>query len=490
SRIYRTGDLVRYRPDGNLEFLGRIDSQVKVRGLRIELGEIEAALREHAEVRAAVVAALGEGGDRKLVAYLVPRAAAVEGADRERELREHLGGRLPAYMVPSAFLFLAALPLTATGKLDRQALPSASTIVAPAAERAAAAPPRDAVEASLARLFAEVLGVPAVGVQDSFFALGGHSLLAVRLMAGIERELGRDLPLSRLFEAPTVERLAALLRAEEMAGAAVLPWSPLVPLHPTGSLPPFFCVHPVGGSVFCYRELAVRLGEEQPFYALQARGLDPGEAPEERIEAMAASYVAAIRTVQPAGPYRLGGWSFGGLVALEMARHLEQAGETAALVLIDPTTPGLAGGDGELDDISALLLLARDLGGMGGRRIALAASELARLDPEARLDLLLTRAAAAGALPAGADPARLRRLLLLFKANVQAAFAYAAPVSTSPIDLWLAAEGADPEARLAAWQRVSPGRVILHLLAGDHYSLLREPEVGTLARQLGDRLAL
>ncbi len=325
-----------------------------------------------------------------------------------------------------------------------------------------------------------------MGVLDSFFDLGGHSLLAVRLMAGIQRELGRDLPLSRLFAAPTIERLAALLRAE---GAADVSWSPLVPLNSAGPGRAFFCVHPVGGSVFCYRELAAALGTEQPFCALQARGLGSGEPPFERIEEMAAAYVAAIRAVQPEGPYRLGGWSFGGLVALAMGCQLERAGEQVALALIDPTTPGATGGSAlpagaELDEVSVLLLLARDLGGMGGAPIAVAASDLAPLDREARFDLVLARAEAAGALPAGADPAQVRRLLHLFKTNIQAAFAYGEPVVTSPIDLWLAEQDGNREARLAVWQRVAAGRLTVHTAAGDHYSLLREPTVRTLAQAL------
>ncbi|MEA2691482.1 MAG: hypothetical protein QOJ16_869, partial [Acidobacteriota bacterium] len=312
GRLYRTGDLARFRPDGNVFFLGRIDNQVKVRGLRIELGEIEATLREHPGVGEAAVITAGEGGDRRLVAHVVPSSVAEAGSEFERGLREYLKGRLPAYMLPSNVVIRDALPLTATGKLDRKAL--AATGV-PSASRAvqgdAAVPPRDAVEAILAGLFSEVLGLPSgVGVTASFFDLGGHSLLAVRLMSGIKREFGRDLPLSCLFEAPTVERLAILLHAE---GTAEAPWSPLVPLtarDAAAGRQPFFCIHPVGGSVFCYRELAAALGPGQPFLALQARGLSAGEPPFERIEEMAAAYVEAVRATQPAGPYLLGGWSF------------------------------------------------------------------------------------------------------------------------------------------------------------------------------------
>jgi thioesterase domain-containing protein len=209
---------------------------------------------------------------------------------------------------------------------------------------------------------------------------------------------------------------------------------------------------------------------------------------------MAATYLAALRAVQPAGPYLLGGWSFGGLVALEMACQLEREGERATLALLDPTTPGAAGGSDvpegtELDDVASLLFLARDLGGMAGVRIALAPAELAPLDPEARLDLLLARAEAAGALPPGAEPGQVRRLLRLFQANVRAAFTYRAPVSTSPIELWLAAEGEGRESRLAVWRTVAAGPLAVHTAAGDHYGLLRAPQVRALAGELHDRFA-
>ncbi|HTQ78615.1 MAG TPA: amino acid adenylation domain-containing protein, partial [Thermoanaerobaculia bacterium] len=491
ARMYRSGDLARRRPDGAIEYLGRIDHQVKIRGLRIELGEIEAVLTRHPAVREAVVLAREDRpGDLRLVGYVTSAQAPAPSSE---ELRAFLAEQLPSYMVPAEWVFLRELPVTANGKLDRRALP------APADDGQARQyqAPRGPLEEALARIWEAVLQRERVGATDDFFTLGGHSLLAIQVASRIRTALQVELPLRAFFEASTVERMAALLRdrTEKTAGSAATataPWSPLVPLRSAGNLPPFFCVHPIGGSVFCYRELAARLGDlgdlggTQPFYGLEARGLDPSETPDTRIEAMAASYVAAIRTVQPEGPYRLGGWSFGGLVAVEMARQLEQDGQSVDLALIDPTSPG-SGEAAELDEISTLLLLAQDLSGLGGGKIQLAPADLAGLPSEARLDLLLTRAQESGALPAGTDPAQLRRLVELFKTNLEAAFAYRAPVLASPIDLWLATEVPNREARLALWQTVAPGRVNPRLLPGDHYALLRSPAVEVLARELAVR---
>ncbi|HJX26678.1 MAG TPA: amino acid adenylation domain-containing protein, partial [Thermoanaerobaculia bacterium] len=251
ARLYRTGDLARFLADGAVEFLGRIDQQVKIRGFRIEPGEIEAVLASHPAVREArvIVRTDGAQGDKSLVGYLLPEEA---GAPSDQELRDFLRERLPDYMVPVAFVALAAWPLTPNGKVDVRALP--------APERAASADriaPRDTVEHEIAAIWEEVLEVGPIGIRDDFFALGGHSLLAVRLMSKIEERLGRALPLAALFTAGTVEGLAALLRADGAAGPA----SNLIPLQPRGSRPPFFWVHPAGGDVLCYATLARQLSQ-------------------------------------------------------------------------------------------------------------------------------------------------------------------------------------------------------------------------------------
>ncbi|HEU0080003.1 MAG TPA: amino acid adenylation domain-containing protein, partial [Longimicrobiaceae bacterium] len=308
SRMYRVMDRVRWRADGELEYFGRTDFQVKVRGFRIELGEIEAVLGHHPAVREAVAVVREDApGDRRLVAYVTAEAGGVSPA----ELRAFVGGRLPEYMVPSAVVVLETLPLTPSGKTDRGALRARERTGGEGAAGGVA--PRDALEATVARAWAEVLGVSAVGVHDGFFELGGHSLLGVRLMARIEELTGRRIPLATLFAAPTVEGLASALRG----GAAVAGGGPLVPIQPDGTGRPLFFVHAAGGNVVGYAELARRLGAGQPFYALQSRGLDGDEAPHQAIEAMAADYLAEVRAVQPGGPLRRGGWSMGAAVAFE-----------------------------------------------------------------------------------------------------------------------------------------------------------------------------
>jgi len=343
ARLYRTGDRVRYRPDGTLEFLGRVDQQVKIRGFRVELGEIEAVLTTHPALQAAVVVAYSadngnqnnpveDGVAERLVAYVVRRPVA-EPPDAA-VLRRYLNQRLPDYMIPMAFVGLDALPLTPNGKVDRQRLPAPDW----AAQMPAAAhiAPRDELEIQLARIWESVLDVRPIGVHDNYFDLGGHSLQAVTLFQRLRETLGRDLPLAMLLRAPTIAQQADLLRREGWSPS----WASLVPIQPGGSNLPFFCVHAVGGNVLSLRHLAHHLGADQPFYALQSQGLDGKETVPTSVEEMATYYIEEIQTVQPHGPYVLGGQSSGGLVAFEVAQQLRAAGEEVALLaLIDSYAP-------------------------------------------------------------------------------------------------------------------------------------------------------
>ena len=329
ARLYRTGDRVRWRPDGALEFLGRLDRQVKIRGHRIEPDEVEAALAALPEVAEAVVAVRGSASDtRHLAAFVVPApGAALDAAG----LRGALRGALPEYMIPAAFVFLDALPLTGNGKVDRDRLPDS----APAAEPAGAyVAPRNALERTLAGIWEGLLGVPRVGVRDSFFDLGGHSLLAARMMESVERAVGRRVPITTLFRVPTIEHLGHALRN------AVTTEPPLIALRADGARLPFFFLHgDFSGGGFFSRALAEAVGPEQPFYAVHPHGLVDSAVPGS-IEAMAADRLAAVRAVRPHGPYLLGGHCNGGLVALEIARLLTAQGEAVPLlVLLDATAP-------------------------------------------------------------------------------------------------------------------------------------------------------
>ena len=320
-RMYRTGDRTLIRPDGDIEFLGRLDDQVKVRGCRVELGEIEAALREHPAVQEAVLVAREDNGGSSLAAYWVP---ITEKAVHTQELQSFLRQRLPDYMVPSRYTMIERVPLTPSGKVDRKALPEP---VAPALQRVVIGP-RDRTEAELVRVWGSVLQVEPIGVTDNFFDLGGHSLLAVQLFFEIDKRFGRRLPLATLFEAPTVERLAKIVRD----GVWRPQWSALVPMQPAGSKPPLFCVHGVMGNVLFYAHLARRLGLDRPFYGLQAIGVDGRCDPLSSVEEMAAAYISEIKTVQPEGPYFLGGFCAGAYVALEMANQLRSQGSEVALL--------------------------------------------------------------------------------------------------------------------------------------------------------------
>jgi amino acid adenylation domain-containing protein len=323
ARLYRTGDLARWRPDGTLEFLGRADRQVKLRGFRIEPAEVETVLTQHPDVgQAAVLLESGPAGPR-LVGYIAGRNGT---RPDPAAVRAHVAALVPDHMVPAVLVPLQEIPLNANGKVDRTALPAADLAAGPG--RPPFVAPRDAIEVRLAAIWEKTLGVSPVGMHDSFFQLGGHSMSGVRLFARIEREFGRRLPLASLFQHPTVEQLAERLRAPE----AVASCSSLVALQPRGTRPPIFFIHGAGGgNLWTYTNLVPHLGPDQPVYALESRGMR-GLPEFERIEDMATHYLQEVRTIQPHGPYYFAGYCFGGNVAYEMARQLEAAGEEVALV--------------------------------------------------------------------------------------------------------------------------------------------------------------
>jgi pyochelin synthetase len=329
ERLYRTGDLGRFLPDGNVEFLGREDFQVKVQGYRIELGEIESGLQEYPGVDLCIVIVREDTpGEKRLAGYVVakPGVSIDPGA-----VREHLRGKLPEYMVPAAIVMLDRFPLTPNGKVDRKALPAPARSTAEAG--AASATFRDSLDLQLIKLWEKVLNVRPIRLQDNFFDLGGNSLGAVRLFTEMRKVFGRGFSLSLLFQAPTVEKLADVIRKDGWSPH----WNSLVPIHPGGSKPTFFCVHGGGGNVLIYRELARHLGSDYPFYGLQARGLDGSGDYLTTTKAMAESYLREIRELQPEGPYYLGGFCMGGQVAVEIAQRLVRDGQKVNLLFVIDT---------------------------------------------------------------------------------------------------------------------------------------------------------
>jgi len=333
ARMYKTGDLVRFRPDGNIEFLGRLDHQVKIRGFRIEPGEIETVLGQHPAVRlAAVIAREDVPGDRRLAAYVLQKPDAGTTLTAA-ELRRFLQQKLPDYMVPSVFVFMDRMPLTPSGKVNRIALP------APDRTRpntgAGYIAPRTPTEETLARIWAELLGLERVGIHDSFFELGGHSLLAVQLFSKIADQFGKKLSLSDLFRAPSIESIAKALAQDALPGS----FSSIVEIRSTGTRAPLYVFHDLGGEAMLAVKLADYLGEDQPVYGFYHGSAISMSKRESRLEDLAARYVADLIAFQPKGPYCLAGYSFGGHLAYEAARQLTCRGHRVGHLAIIDTNP-------------------------------------------------------------------------------------------------------------------------------------------------------
>jgi len=334
--MYRSGDLVRMRPDRAIEFLGRKDNQIKIRGFRVELGEVEAGLLRHpAVLQAIAIVVESDVAGKTIHAFWTANAGVVT---ENSELLLFVGDHLPSYMLPTSLTRLHTLPLTENGKVDRkQLLEIAQRNLA---RQTTYVPPSDILEVELITIWEKILGVPRIGVKDDFFQLGGHSLLAARMFARIEEKLGKRMPLATMFQAPTIEKLAQLIRAEGFSPH----WSVVVPIQEHGSKPPLFLVHGLLCNVLSFYRLRQYIPADQPLYGIQAYGMDSGRASFVSIPDMAAFYIKEIRSVQPTGPYFLGGFSAGGLVTHEMARQLNEMGEHVQfLALFDSYVEAVGG---------------------------------------------------------------------------------------------------------------------------------------------------
>uniref|UniRef100_UPI0032176008 non-ribosomal peptide synthetase n=1 Tax=uncultured Roseibium sp. TaxID=1936171 RepID=UPI0032176008 len=469
GRLYRTGDRGRVDDGGILVFEGRVDRQIKLRGHRVEPAEIEAALERHEAVAQAVVQLDSRG---RIVAH-VRTIAPVE----IRMLADALRAQLPAHMVPATITRVASMPLTANGKLNARALLNGTEGDAALPGRA----PRDEIELALTRIWKDMLGLETLGIDDDFFALGGHSLLAVQLMSRIGRRFGHNLPLASLFEHNTIARLAPLLRSGAPAG-----FSPLVTIQSAGDAPGVVFVHPAGGNVLCFYDLAEALGRDRPFFALQADLDEPDHA----VPDIARRYLAAL---PPEPPALIGGWSMGALIGFEIAaRYADLYGVAPPVAVLDQLAPvsGLPVAE-EADDLTLMLSYAKKVAELVGQKdIGLDPQALRAATPAEQTELFLDSFVRHGLAPDGTTSAQFRRYLDLMLAHNRTTQAYrpSAPYA-GRIIVFRAEEALDPiqaaaRPRDLGWQRFSLQKVTVVPVPGNHVSIMRKPNVTLLAQNL------
>lgn len=485
ARMYRTGDLGRRLADDNVEYLGRNDFQVKIRGYRVELAEVESALLRCPGIREAVAVAQndGSGGNRLAVYYTVAKDI-VTSPDA---LREALKVKLPEMMVPAFYVLLEALPLTANGKLDRTKLPE------PTEDDTAAVsyePPEGDIEQALARIWAETLGVERVGRRDDFFRLGGHSLLAVQLMTRIKRRLGRSLPVAALFRHSDIASLAAALATDFTQINTIL-----MPIQENGDDRPLFAVPGAGGSMLPFNWLSKAINDRRrdagvgplPFYGLQMLGLDEKTPATTSVEETAALNIAAIRLVQPAGPYRLVGFSYGGAVVYEMARQLrEEHGERiSVLLLLDSFAPTAMNSDVTWNEIMLISELRNTIALMfPGVALDLDPTELLALDFAERGQRVSKLLEEQGV---EVDAVDLSGFFRIYQANLKCYHAYRpGPLASDVPMALLRVESDDNVPEDYGWGEILGRAPTVRRVGGTHFSMLDLEHITGLSSVLGE----
>ncbi|HKU36562.1 MAG TPA: amino acid adenylation domain-containing protein [Polyangiales bacterium] len=502
ERMYRTGDLARYRSDGTLDYLGRRDGQVKIRGYRVEIGEIEAALYALGtpRIRSALVLAVpsrSQASRLELAAYVVLEASADAALFDARAVQRALARKLPVHMVPSTINALPELPRTPSGKVDRLALQRSVASAARESSPRVLAAPASELEAELCALWREVLGAAELGVTDDFFEHGGDSLSAIRLVARVQRRYGVELPISALVEAATVRAFA-----EVVSGARTVAGSALVGLTPStkaravqAARAPLFCLHPIGGNVLCYMPLARQLGPDQRVYGLKARGLEAGEHPRKAIPELASAYTRELLAVQPEGPIHLCGWSFGGIVAVEMARQLMAAGrELAPVVVVDTMAAGRIAATVSESDVLEGFALELFGAGLEGEEWEQILSPTSPLDRETRVARLIARARTDGLVPEGVGSEQIERVFAVMRASFESFTTYEQRAFDGELIL-LRCQDAMPgrlrrmhdligsryDDRKNGWGLYCPNVTVMPV-RGDHLTIVREPHVAQIAR--------
>jgi amino acid adenylation domain-containing protein len=446
AKLYRTGDIVKWQADGSIAFVGRADGQVKIRGFRVELGEIENALNDLPAVKDKVVIARQDGpGEKQLACYVVPSEAHKGPQDELLDtVREHLRGKLPTYMVPTGFVVMTELPLTANGKVDRRSLPAPTAQTS--ALKAEHVAPRNNIERALAAIWGKVLNTADIGIHDDFFDLGGHSLIGIQLLGQVEQQFNRTLPLKSLFEAPTIAQFAELLKGE----GATHDWKNLSLIQPEGDGLPLFCVHGDEASHF----IPKHLGNTRPFYAFFHQGEDGRRIEYASVEAIAAHFIRELKQAKPKGPYLLSGYSFGGIVAYEMAQQLTAAGEEVpVLAVFDTYAPGL--------HMKAVQADAKPWDGL----------------KKAVMRGIVGRALRNG----GIVPARFRNFYITDTYD-QAVMSYRAKPYRGRLTVFKAERSWGPQQM--GWESLASGGLEVAVVPGDHYDLIKEPNVAVLTERL------
>ena len=482
SRWYRSGDIGRRRNDGEIVFIGREDSQIKIRGNRVELGEIESALTKHPLVNRATVILYkaDHQGTESIVAYVTTD----DGFD-VANCRTQLEQTLPSYMVPGYIICLDQMPLTSNGKVDQSKLPE------PAGSRTAVStrpvvPLQSDLEHQVAKLMGAVLDCAISDAHADFFELGGHSVLAVQFLSKLRHAVDVKIPLSDLFSCSSVAKLAARIETRRQDEKAK---SPVVSVNPDGKDIPMICFHPVGGNILCYQKLAQTLGPEQPIYMVEARGLDGGQSLNPTVEEMVAYYLPAIQEAVPKGPVRVTGWSFGGLLAFEAGHRLSQMGiDVRSITLLDAIAIP--------DSVREMLRKdeAEYLADVFGELGIVKSEELRSLTPEERIDYLLDQGKKSDLLPQGADRNTMRRLLAVFQNNALAAVHYVPP-KIDDIDVLLirpetVVRGAPYMAKddFNGWLGFVENNISLAMVPGTHGTMITGPDVRPVANAIREQM--
>ncbi|MFF3570806.1 amino acid adenylation domain-containing protein [Nocardia jiangxiensis] len=473
QRMYRTGDVVRRRHDGELEYLGRTDFQVKLRGLRIELGEIEAVLAEYPGIARAIASVRSNGSGAQLVGYLVPAAGST--IDTAAALA-HAASELPNYMVPATLTTLDTVPLTASGKLDRSRLPD------PVLEVGEFREPASWLEGVVARIFGQVLEVDRVGVDDDFYAMGGNSLRSVQVVTELKKELDYEFPISWMLSDPTpadlARRIESAMRSGQAAAAGASGFDVLLPIRTTGTRPPLFCIHPASGLSWCYHALGEYLSAGRPIYGIQAPQIG-GELPGPRsIEDIARRYAEEIRAIQPHGPYHLLGWSLGGLIAHAIAAEMRAAGEQIALLaVLDAEADGID--EESVSDVMAGELIS-NLGPVLG-------IDFVRPDATAEEAAELIRTHLGDGV--GIDAEMIERLTDAYNLSIRAAGAWQPPVVDSDMLYFTATRDRRPDvAGHQGWEPLITGSIANVDIDATHLAMTEPGAIAQIARVLNARL--